>query len=83
MKGKPFTLLELGHFYKSAGGDVWCCYSLRPDAPKQAQARCIRVAGSGEGEYFYANGRYDVYGAREHTLVEEVDASEAIVRNSY
>lgn len=83
MKEKSFQWLKPGHFYKSAAGDVWCCYSLRPDAPTQAQARCIRVEGSGEGEYFYADGRYDVYGARNHSLVEEVEAFHAIVRNSY
>ena len=61
-------LLEPGKFYRSRAGETWCCYRVNPNAPVQAVADCIRV-NDGRTEYFYADGRYDGDGIREHCLV--------------
>jgi len=62
--------LAPGHFYKSRAGDVWCCYRVYSHRPPHCQARCVKVSG-GQVEYFFADGRYDSKGDREHTLVSE------------
>jgi len=63
--------LEPGHFYESRGGDVWCCYKSDLKAEKHCCAYCVRVS-DGRIEYFFADGRYDEAGKREHTLLREV-----------
>lgn len=62
--------LAPGKFYKSRDGEVWCCFRVREDMPEHAQADCVRVEDH-RVEYFYADGRYDGGGKREHTLVAE------------
>lgn len=66
-----------GRFYKARNGEVWCCVSLELFREEHAQARCVKIQ-SERTEYFYRDGRYDTAGLREHTLVEEVVASEAV-----
>jgi hypothetical protein len=62
-------LLQAGRFYKSRAGDVWCCYrSISYEA-----VHCVLTVGTGRIESFFADGRYDVGGKREHCLVEECD----------
>ena len=62
--------LEPGHFYTSRNDEMWCCYKVDNKAAKHARAFCIRVS-DGRIEYFFADGRYDESGQREHTLVSE------------
>ena len=61
-------LLEPGKFYRSRADETWCCYRVDTLGPVQAQAWCIRVS-DGRTEYFFADGRYDEDGVREHCLV--------------
>lgn len=79
--GRPVKLeLRPGGFYKARNGAIWCCYrvDLQRDARGMAHsaAKCIDVATyvRPQVEYFYLDGRYDVEGKREHTLIEEVEA---------
>ena len=66
--------LKVGSLYRSRDGEVWCCWRLRgKGAPERAAVDCIRTL-DGRVEYFFADGRYDEAGEREHTLVEEVTA---------
>lgn len=69
--------LEAGHFYKAKNGETWCCWRVRENAfaEEHASADCIRVS-DGRVEYFYADGRYDGHGVREHCLVEEIPRRE-------
>ena len=64
--------LELtpGKFYVSKNAEVWCCFNVLKDNEKHNQAYCIRIADH-RVEYFYLDGRYDAFGNREHSLVEE------------
>lgn len=57
-----------GRFYRSKDGDIWCCFKVDPTRPEHCQASCIRVDDA-RVETFYADGRYDDAGQREHTLV--------------
>lgn len=70
---EPATKLQLrvGRFYRAKNGAVWLCYRRQRWRPVQAQADCINVETS-QVEYFFADGRYDEGGDREHTLVAEV-----------
>jgi hypothetical protein len=74
--------LKSGHFYVDRGGYVWCCYQIDTQAPPEGQAECIRVDGSRK-EYFYIDGRYDLKGEREHTLVRELDFKDAWIDETY
>jgi len=65
--------LKTGRFYVSRDQEVWCCFRERPAGPVHARFNCIRVSDQ-RIEYFYADGRYDSEGKREHTLTGEVDA---------
>jgi hypothetical protein len=63
--------LEPGHFYTSRNGETWCCYKTNEGRQAHSEAYCVRVS-DGRVEYFFADGRYDEKGEREHTLVSEV-----------
>lgn len=63
--------LRPGKFYRSRCGEVWCCYRVRLTDRVHARARCVEVE-AGRIEYFYADGRYDEAGLREHNLIEEI-----------
>jgi hypothetical protein len=63
-----------GHFYRDRAGYKWCCFSLDVHKSEHAQANCVRTV-DGRVEYFFADGRYDAAGKREHTLVEEIVTS--------
>lgn len=73
--------LQLGKFYRSRAGDIWCCYRVRPEQPEHAAADCVRV-NDGRVEYFYLDGRYDSAGKREHTLIKEHEVIEASAKLS-
>ncbi len=74
-KGDPPKLkLQPGKFYKARNGDVWCCYRINSHPVHNgAVANCVCVETS-IVEYFFGDGRYDISGKREQTLIEEVDA---------
>jgi hypothetical protein len=64
--------LKPGKFYVSRDGETWCCFRVNGERREHAEADCIRVSDC-RVEYFYADGRYDEAGKREHTLTGEVD----------
>jgi hypothetical protein len=63
--------LRPGHFYRSRDGEIWCCFRVRTEQGSATQCDCVRVSDR-RLEYFYIDGRYDIKGDREHTLVREV-----------
>lgn len=70
-KGK-FTLTP-GRFYRSYAHEVWCCFQVNLRAETHAQAWCICFdRPQSAAEYFFLDGRYDIAGKREHTLIEEL-----------
>lgn len=74
------VLLQPGHFYVSRDDETWCCFRLIPRKADHCQADCVRLSDC-RVESFYADGRYDVEGKREHTLIGEqarVEVSEGI-----
>ena len=62
------VVMKPGKFYKDRNGFYWCCFKIVAD-----QASCVRVVDS-RIESFYLDGRYDISGKREHTLVKAVAA---------
>jgi hypothetical protein len=63
--------LKPGRFYKSRDGEIWCCFRANPRGEAHCAFDCIRVSDC-RIEYFYADGRYNFGGEREHTLTVEV-----------
>lgn len=63
--------LRAGRFYVTTEGARWCCFFVDEQREPHCQAYCIEVA-THRIEYFYLDGRYDVKGIREHTLVREL-----------
>lgn len=66
--------LQLGRFYSSRRGDVWCCFKVdartRGGNPAAA-ARCVRLLDD-RVETFYVDGRKTATGDDANTLVSEV-----------
>lgn len=63
--------LKPGKFYRDRSCQIWCCFQVDLTKNAHAQADCVRVS-DGCVEYFFLDGRYDVKGLRENTLIEEV-----------
>jgi hypothetical protein len=74
--------LKSGHFYVDKEGHTWCCYQVDLHEAQHAQASCVRLKGD-RTEYFFIDGRYDIHGEREHTLVRELDFAEAWEDETY
>jgi hypothetical protein len=72
MTRKQELKLEPGKFYRAKNGAIWCCFRLDPivTGREHCVARCVELEST-RVEYFYADGRYDHAGRREHTLIEE------------
>lgn len=64
--------LKPGKFYRAWNNEIWCCYNIDSRRSAPLQADCVRVS-DGRTETFYLDGRYDVDGKREHTLIDCVD----------
>lgn len=64
--------LQLGRFYSSRRGDVWCCFKIDARARTSGHAaRCVRVLDS-RVETFFIDGRKEETGEDQNTLVAEV-----------
>jgi hypothetical protein len=73
--------LKPGSFYVSRDGFVWCCFKANANARTHEHnaAYCVRIIDN-RIEYFFSDGRYDLKGLREHTLVKKASVAQVSER---
>lgn len=79
-RAAPRLQPQLGKFYKSKEGDVWCCYKARPLRGLYVQSWCVRLKDDFVN-YFLDDHSFDPGGEIESELVDV--ASEEDIHQAY
>lgn len=66
---------ELGKFYRSKDGQVWCCFRARSLREIYVQSYCVRLSDDSIN-YFLDDHSFDLGGEIEDELVEVVSEQE-------